>query len=416
MLELRPYQADTVRRLLEGLRHGSAADMSDTGVGKTVTAARIIADLELPTVVVCPKSVIADWRWTLEQFGAKAAVANYEAVKVGKIPQLSVTKIKGRKKAAFRWRDTGFIVFDEAHRCGGLHTANADLLLAAKRQNVGHLLLSATLAESPLKMRAIGYSLDCHNLRDFYLWADAHGVRRIQIRGHQIRVFQGGVAEMARIRGSIADRCARVKFEDIPDAPDTVVQPLKVDLGTAGGKVRRYYERAARDADNSLTALLRARQASEIAKIDLLPDLLADDLYADRRIVVFCNFTESLELLKSKFECPIYEGRTSDADRAGIVAAFQNDRTPLLGMNIQAGGVGLSLGDLTGLYPRSTVVFPNFDAKALVQALGRVRRMNSKSSSVQRIVFAADTVEESAYESCMAKRRNIETLNDRDLI
>ena len=49
------------------------------------------------------------------------------------------------------------------------------------------------------------------------------------------------------------------------------------------------------------------------------------------------------------------------------------------------------------------------------QALGRVHRANAKTKSIQRIVFAAGTVEEQACEAVRAKLANMALLNDGDL-
>src|SRR5690606_8442688 len=63
-------------------------------------------------------------------------------------------------------RDT-LTIFDEAHRGKGEDTRNAHMLIAAKRDDVPHLLLSATLAHTPREMKASGYCLEQHALFDF---------------------------------------------------------------------------------------------------------------------------------------------------------------------------------------------------------------------------------------------------------
>jgi hypothetical protein len=47
--------------------------------------------------------------------------------------------------------------------------------------------------------------------------------------------------------------------------------------------------------------------------------------------------------------------------------------------------------------------------------VGRIHRANAKSKSIQRIVFAAGTVEEQACEAVRAKLSNMALLNDGDL-
>jgi hypothetical protein len=83
--------------------------------------------------------------------------------------------------------------------------------------------------------------------------------------------------------------------------------------------------------------------------------------------------------------------------------------------NIAAGGVGVSLHDLNGNFPRASIVSPNYSAYQLVQALGRVWRQGGLTKSYQRIVFAAGTIEEQACRRVQFRINNLSTLNDADM-
>jgi len=97
------------------------------------------------------------------------------------------------------------------------------------------------------------------------------------------------------------------------------------------------------------------------------------------------------------------------------VLRFQEDKTRICLCMIQAGGVGLSLHDLNGKYPRTTLITPTFSARELKQALGRTPRMNGLSKCIQKIVYAAGTVEAKACAAVRGKLDNISALNDGDL-
>jgi superfamily II DNA or RNA helicase len=79
---------------------------------------------------------------------------------------------------------------------------------------------------------------------------------------------------------------------------------------------------------------------------------------------------------------------------------------------IQAGGLGVSLHDLKGNHPRVSLLTPTDNAVELKQALGRVHRSCGKSKSIQRIIFAAGTVEDKVCVSVRRKLGNIGTVND----
>ena len=98
-----------------------------------------------------------------------------------------------------------------------------------------------------------------------------------------------------------------------------------------------------------------------------------------------------------------------------MIDAFQADETKVMLCQIQSGGVGVSLHDERGERPRSSLICPTYSAIDLKQALGRIHRAGAKSKSVQRIIFAADSIEEAVMKKVKAKLHNIETLNDGDI-
>lgn len=206
---LRPHQRQSVQHLLSVLKsYDSACDLSDTGTGKTFVACAVAAILQLPTLAIVPKISITVWNQTAEMFGEKISVVNPELLSGGRTPYgvwsnaetigqkrpttfvcsicfrtvdfeekfyygcphhragiHCVTIKKGKlKRGKFTFHPgVKFLIVDEVHRFGGLKSLNADILIAAKQQKIKTLLLSATLASSPLQLRAAGYCLDLHS-------------------------------------------------------------------------------------------------------------------------------------------------------------------------------------------------------------------------------------------------------------
>lgn len=68
----------------------------------------------------------------------------------------------------------------------------------------------------------------------------------------------------------------------------------------------------------------------------------------------------------------------------------------------------MSLHDLTGKHPRAAIISPDWNEKNIIQVIGRVHRAGGKTPSMQRILFAAGTVEEKVEKSV---RKKIELLN-----
>src|SRR6266545_2858184 len=84
---LRPHQIQPTQRLLETLsRHRTAADLSDTGTGKTYVACAVAAATQLPTLAVVPKIAITQWHRAAEHFDDNIAVINDEMLRTGRAP------------------------------------------------------------------------------------------------------------------------------------------------------------------------------------------------------------------------------------------------------------------------------------------------------------------------------------------
>jgi len=78
------------------------------------------------------------------------------------------------------------------------------------------------------------------------------------------------------------------------------------------------------------------------------------------------------------------------------------------------GGVGISLHSLDKTKPRLSIISPTWDATVLKQVFGRVWR-DGGGYSLQKIIYAKNTIEEDIMKKTQAKLNNIDALNDGDL-
>jgi SNF2 family DNA or RNA helicase len=105
-------------------------------------------------------------------------------------------------------------------------------------------------------------------------------------------------------------------------------------------------------------------------------------------------------------------GQQTPKEREQNISDFQADKERVIILNIRSGGVGVSLHDLNGNHPRVSLISPSWSAQDVVQAVGRVWRAGSKSSSLQKIVYCANTIEEEICERMKIKIDNINTINE----
>jgi len=108
-------------------------------------------------------------------------------------------------------------------------------------------------------------------------------------------------------------------------------------------------------------------------------------------------------------------GDQSTDERRENVESFQSNDARVIVCMIQAGGVGLNLHDEHGGHPRVSLISPSFSAVELRQTLGRVHRAGGETASVQKIVFAADTVEMGVCRAVRRKLTNLDRINDDEL-
>ncbi len=433
-VDLFPFQTKHAERVLQSLnRHGTALDASEMGTGKTAIASHIAKTAGLSLLVVAPKAVLPAWRKVAVGFGTSVTeIANYERIKLGKTP---FGRFDGKQ---FVWSvpPGTLLVFDEVQRCKARDSQNAEMLVAAKRQRIPTLLLSATAASNPLEMRAIGYALGLHRLHDYWPWAFAHGVAK----GRFGMEFGGDLEPLERLHCRIfgpGGTGARMRVADIAGFPATQILCEPVGTGHER-KIQAVYDRMAKDLNralavedhdelddlanrmdatkaNHLTIQLRARQQIEALKAETIAAIAKDGQAEGMSVAIFAHFDETVvEVARMLGTKCVIRGGQRDDERERAVREFQSGTEPFIVCNIRAGGVGISLHDPTGCRPRLALISPTYSAQDLRQALGRVHRAGG-ARSIQRIIFAAGTCEERACEAVAAKLAHIDLLNDGDL-
>jgi superfamily II DNA or RNA helicase len=166
----------------------------------------------------------------------------------------------------------------------------------------------------------------------------------------------------------------------------------------------------------ALAKIIRCRQRIEILKIPIFLELAEDALENNYNVAIFVNYHETLEHLAFQLDADCFiHGKQSLDERIQCINEFQNNEKKIIISNIQAGGVGVSLHDLHGV-PRMSLISPTWSGQDLVQCLGRIHRAGSKTPALQKLVFVADTYEDTIADIIKKKMINISGINDNDLI
>jgi superfamily II DNA or RNA helicase len=424
--KLLPYQVASVRRQVRAvLDYGAALDASDTGTGKTYVTLAAAYVLDRPVMVVCPKAVRPAWLRAAAHVGVeKISVSNYELLRRGTCPELTLAHDpKGKKIFTWRLPESTVVVFDECHRMKDSKTQNCALGLAALRQKFVVLALSATSADNPMQMKfaALVTGLVKHE-REFFPWMMRNGVSR----GRWGMEWDGKREHLARIHQSIFPlHGTRIRIRDLGDQfPETQITAEAYDLNGEGRKVQAAYDEMAEEiariqaseiTDKQaciLTARLRARQRSEVLKVPAIADMVRDAVEEGMSVAVFVNFDDSIEALGDKLAtiCTIRGGQSAP-ERQAWIDRFNVDQEHVILCNIKAGGVAVSLHGSATARMRLAIICPTDSGQDLKQAFGRVWRANG-ARSIQRVFFAAGTIEEPVCRNVNAKISRIDLLND----
>ena len=444
-MELMEWQKPMAARMADVLgRERMFLCAASTGAGKTYLACDVVKKLGIPVLVVCPKIAISQWKNVIRGMGVENKVVGV----------INPENLIASKRNPFYSHDEGWknipdgpvlLVFDEMHRscsgvyklpkAGGKGSGNKQALMAARwvnKSTPGHkfLALTATPADSPMKMQALGYLMGFHSFiaSSFYDWCRRHGCS-MQARGRQAafaftRDRLRAKTIMEDIRKDMGERFMSITPEEIPGFPEETREVVLVDLAKEDheGLVQAYAEMPElmkKPSRDSMVKLLRLRQQAEFCKASVLAGMAADEEQDGNSIFICVNFTDARLRIQMELEragipfAAIYGGQSERERQAGIAAFQANEIHVMVGMS-SACGVALSLHDERHERPRVSLISPSYSASELIQALGRIRRVGG-TRATQKIVLAAGSVEERVAKAVGGKVYNIGALTDADL-
>jgi len=442
------------KRLIDSLYiNGVAVDLSETGCGKTYVATSIAKTMNVPIVVICPKAVIPAWHKVLkeanvlhlaQQSNNCYRIINYEKLVRGNTIYMTYQRTNFVNKK--NWQSNGIdlhfpsdclVILDEVHKCKGYSSLNSNLLIALKNANYKLLMMSASAATNPLEMRAFGYATCLHNGENYREWSGAHADTSIGVMGTVYNIQSPRSQEgMRRIHAKLFDehnmasRLTRLEMRAM--FPDNRVLAECFDMGSNTGKIQAVYEQMEaeiarldeRSKDYSghvFAQLVKARRLAEVLKVPTMVDMVEDMYREGMSSVVFVNYVETIEALTKRLtkitdKVGYIVGGQTTKRRQSYIDGFQCDDLRIMLVNQSAGNAGIGLHDLHGKHARGAILNPSFSAINLLQSLGRIHRANGKTPCIQKIVFAANTIEERCCAKVQAKLDNLDCLNDGDLI
>jgi superfamily II DNA or RNA helicase len=439
--ELRPYQKDGFDFLAHLVRiklGGILAD--DMGLGKTLQTLTWLAWLQeqnkknhKPSLVICPASVLHNWRREAEKFtpNLKVLVLESGAARHNlrkQIPQhdLIVTNyallrrdLEELQKFAFR-----AVILDEAQF---IKNPGAQVTQSVKQLKCENKI---ALTGTPLENRL----LDLWSIVDFiqpgYLGNQEQFLDTYEPRGANAESEQ----RIARRRLSAKLRpllLRRLKKHVAKDLPDRIEERRDCPLGDEQRKLYLAELRRSRDQVmkavetqglnkskmHVLAALTRLRQVcchpslvgSDTAsgKTETLFELL-DPLIADgQKVLVFSQFVQMLQILEKDCAArniPTHMLTGQTKDRQSVVNAFQGDTgAGVFLLSLRAAGTGLNLTNASYV----VLYDPWWNPAVEAQAIDRSHRIGQTQTVNAYRLIAPGTVEEKIWELQQSKAQTI---------
>lgn len=432
------YQISNTENIIRCIRNnGAVLDAGDTGTGKTYSVVCAVVSMKLRPIIICPKAVMAIWKKVCKIFDLNPFfIVNYETLKhckyydeKGNRKKCPYVKYHEDEKK-YIWKNLPndiIFIFDEAHKCSRIDTFNGLLMLSAKDNSPnGIIIVSATIADHVETFKIFFYILN-------FIEKEQAEEQKLTFKEY-VNIIDKWVSRapkpILRIHNLLfPNRATRMSIDVLGDLfPENQISVEPYSMGkTAELNIQYEYEvimkameelkgKTAKDRGNILVKVLRAQQKVELLKVPTFVELTKEYLVQNFSVVIFVNFTQTLKALSEMLntKCTIH-GDQSDIERQFNIDEFQTDRQRLIICNIQAGGVGISMHDITGKHRRVSLISPCWSAIALSQALGRIHRAGAKSKALQRIIYCDNTIETSMAEKIRVKLGNLQSLNNGDL-
>jgi superfamily II DNA or RNA helicase len=430
--ELRPYQLDGLG-WLQFLREfgfsGVLAD--DMGLGKTLqTLAHLLLDKESghadrPSLVVCPTSLLANWRREAARFAPTLRVLTLHGPKrqeqLELIPEhdliLTTYALLPRDLEILKDQDFHLLILDEAQYIKNprAKTAEAARMLNARQR----LALTGTPLENHLgelwslfhflMPGLLGDQARFNRLFRTPIERQADPVRREQLQQRiapfLLRRTKAAVAtelppKIESLRSVSLEGAQRDLYETVRVAMDKRVRAEVAAKGWARSQIivlDALLKLRQICCDPRLVKLSGTRAVTRSAKLELLLDMLPSLIDEGRRILLFSQFTSMLALIEDALRplgIPYVKLTGSTRDRATPVERFQAGEVPLFLISLKAGGTGLNLT------AADTVIHydPWWNPAVERQATDRAHRIGQTQSVLVYKLIAEGTVEEKMAE------------------
>jgi superfamily II DNA or RNA helicase len=393
------------------------------------TTSTIIAALETGAkkiLIICPASLKINWQREIENYTDRSVyisegknfsiehdfvIVNYDILK-------NFYDLKDKDNSLITQGNFDLIILDEAHYVSNGQAARTKLVNSFSKKCERVWLLTGTpmtnrpmnyfnllsLVESPAALNWMAYAIRYCGGYQF-----TAGTRKIW--------NVAGATNLEELRDRTSRQVLRRLKTEVLDLPEKIITPVYLRLKSKlyEGLMGEYYDWYNRNPDEStsltvqFSKLMKVRQVIAEEKIKDTIELAENILEQDKKVIIFTNFTETLNRIADHFgkQAVRLDGSTSKPQRQYAVDQFQdNEKIKVFVGNVKAAGVGITLTAAEAVIINDLSFVPG----DLAQAEDRAYRYGQKNSvSVYYPIFD-NSIEGIIYDMVNQKKQNIGTV------
>jgi SWI/SNF-related matrix-associated actin-dependent regulator 1 of chromatin subfamily A len=429
------HQIEAVQKLVENKKYILADDM---GLGKTTST--IVAAIESGAkkiLIICPASLKINWQREIENYTTRSiyisegknfsqehdfVIINYDIIK-------NFHNVKKKSDSQILGANFDLVVVDEAHYIKN-GQAQRTKLINDLVKNVDRLWL---LTGTPMTSRPMDYFnllslIDSPVAKNWMAYAIRY-CSGYQFNAGGRKIWNvTGASNLEELRDRTSGLTLRRLKQDVLDLPDKIITPVYLRLKSKQyeevmGDYYNWYEKNP-DESKSLTVqftkLTQVRQVIAEEKVIQTIELAENIIEQGKKVIIFCNFTNSLDRIIQHFgkTAVRLDGSMSKPERQNSVDKFQeDDKVKVFVGNIKAAGVGITLTAAEAVIMNDLSFLPSDHS----QAEDRAYRYGQKNNVLVYYPIFENTIEGIIYDILNKKKQVIATVmgdvkNDVDLV
>lgn len=418
------HQKESIQKLVENKKYILADDM---GLGKTTST--IIAALETKSkkiLIICPATLKLNWKREIENYTNRPiyiaegknfstehdfVIINYDIIKNFHNP-------KSKTKTEIQKANFDLVIVDEAHYIKNAQAQRTKLINDFVKDIDRLWLLTGTpmtsrpidyynllsLVDSPVSKNWIAYVIRYCN--GFQFNAGTRKVWNVM-----------GASNLEELRDRTQNTILRRLKENVLDLPEKIITPIFLTLKSKNyeeimGEYYDWYDKNP-DESKSLTVqfskLTKVRQIIADEKISQTIEIAENIIEQNKKVIIFCNFTDSLNQIVSHFgkSAVKIDGSMSKPERQNSVDQFQeNEKIKVFVGNIKAAGVGITLTAGEAVIMNDLSFLPS----DMAQAEDRAYRIGQKNNVLVYYPIYQNTIENIIYDIVNNKKKVISTV------